>query len=77
MAMMLFPFALVFMYGRMLGRMRHAWVIFAVMMVLMIGTIVWAVYFDTLQPNPGLTAHPASRSVPGRRCRRRRAANAS
>ena len=24
-AMMIFPFALVLMYGRMLGRMRHAW----------------------------------------------------
>ena len=58
-AMMLFPFALVLMYGRMLGRIRHAYVIFSVMMVLMVGTIVWAVYFDTLQPNPGLTSHPA------------------
>jgi K+-transporting ATPase ATPase A chain len=28
------------------------------MMLMMIGTIVWSVYFDTLQPNPGLTAHP-------------------
>ena len=58
-AMMVFPFALVLMYGRMLGRMRHAYVIFSVMMMLMAGTIVWAVYYDTLQPNPGLTAHPA------------------
>lgn len=58
-AMMIFPFSLVLMYGRMLKRMRHAWVIFGVMMVLMIGTIVWSVYFDTLKPNPGLTAHSA------------------
>jgi K+-transporting ATPase ATPase A chain len=57
-AMMLFPFALVFMYGRMLGRPRHAWVIFSVMLFLMAGTIVWSICFDTLQPNPGLTAHP-------------------
>jgi potassium-transporting ATPase potassium-binding subunit len=57
-AMMLFPFALVLMYGRMLERLKHAWVIFSVMMFLMVGTIVWSVYFDTLQPNPGLTAHP-------------------
>ena len=56
-AMMLFPFALVLMYGRMLGRPRHAWVIFWVMMAMMVGTVVWAVYFDTLQPNLGLTAH--------------------
>ena len=61
-AMMLFPFSLVLMFGRMLGRPRHAWVIFSVMMVLMIGTIVWTVYFDTLKPNPGLTAHPVARS---------------
>ncbi len=70
-AMMLFPFALVLMYGRMLGRLRHSYVIFAVMMVLMIGTIVWAVYFDTLKPNPGLTSHAGqfyeitSSSAPG------------
>jgi len=56
-AMMLFPFALVLMYGRMLGRIRHAWAIFSVMMVLMIGTIAWTVYYDTFQPNPGLTDH--------------------
>ncbi len=37
--MMIFPFALVLMYGRMLGRLRHALVVFAVMMILMIGTI--------------------------------------
>ncbi|MGH9403756.1 MAG: potassium-transporting ATPase subunit KdpA [Terriglobia bacterium] len=62
MAMMIFPFSLVLMYGRMLKRMRHAWVIFGVMMVLMIGTIVWSVHFDTLKPNPGLTAHPMART---------------
>jgi len=61
-AMMLFPMALVFMYGRMLGRLRHAWVIWSVMMTLMVGTIVWAVCFDTLEPNPGFTAHPEARS---------------
>jgi K+-transporting ATPase ATPase A chain len=61
-AMMLFPFSLVFMYGRMLGRVRHSVVIFSVMMVLMVGTIVWSVYFDAMKPNPGLTAHPESRS---------------
>jgi K+-transporting ATPase ATPase A chain len=56
----------------MLKRVRHSLVIFSVMMVLMIGTIVWAVYFDTLKPNPGLTAHAsgqtyelASASAPG------------
>ena len=61
-SMMMFPFALVLMYGRMLGRMRHAYVIFSVMLTLMAATIVWSVYFDTLQPNPGLSAHPVART---------------
>ena len=60
-AMMIFPYALVLMFGRMLRRMKHAIVIFSVMAVLMAGTIVWAVYFDTLKPNPGLTSHPDAR----------------
>ena len=51
--MMLFPFALVLMYGRMLGRPRHAAVIFIVMMVMMVGTIFWTIEYDTLRPNPG------------------------
>ncbi len=61
-AMMLFPFSLVLMYGRMLGRMRHAWVIFSVMLIMMAGTIVWSVYFDTMKPNPAFTSHPASKA---------------
>jgi K+-transporting ATPase ATPase A chain len=61
-AMMIFPFALVFTYGRMLGRMRHAFVIFYVMLVLMTGIIVLSVFYDTLEPNPGLTAHPEARA---------------
>jgi potassium-transporting ATPase potassium-binding subunit len=61
-AMMLFPFGLVLMFGRMLNHRKHAWVIFGVMMFFMVGTVVWAVEFDTLQPNPGLTAHPIART---------------
>ncbi len=61
-AMMVFPFGLVLMYGHMLGRMRHAYVIFSVMLTLMAVTVVWAVYYDTLQPNPGLTAHPQAQT---------------
>jgi K+-transporting ATPase ATPase A chain len=61
-AMMLFPFSLVLMYGRMLKRLAHGWVIFGVMMFMMICTVVWAVYFDSLKPNPGLTAHPVAQS---------------
>ncbi|MGO9602258.1 MAG: potassium-transporting ATPase subunit KdpA [Candidatus Binataceae bacterium] len=61
-SMMLFPMALVLMYGWMLGRRRHAAVIFSVMLVLLVGTVLWAIYFDTLKPNPGLTAHPGPRN---------------
>jgi K+-transporting ATPase ATPase A chain len=61
-AMMLFPFGLVLMFGRMLNRLKHAWLIFGVMMFFMVGTVVWAINFDTLKPNPGLIAHPVART---------------
>jgi potassium-transporting ATPase potassium-binding subunit len=61
-AMMLFPFSLVLMYGRMLKRIRHSVVIFAVMAVLMVGTVGWAIWFDTLQPNPGLTGRSTAQT---------------
>ena len=60
----IFPFALVLMFGRMLKQMRHAWVIFGVMMTLFIVMIAWGIYWDTLQPNPALTAHPAIAGQP-------------
>ena len=61
-SMMMFPFALVIMFGRMLARKRHALVIFSVMLLLMAGTVFMSVYYDTLLPNPGLTAHPVART---------------
>jgi potassium-transporting ATPase potassium-binding subunit len=61
-AMMIFPFSLVLMYGRMLGRIRHAIVIYSVMLSMMIGLIAWAVYWDAMQPNPAFTAHPVART---------------
>jgi K+-transporting ATPase ATPase A chain len=54
-AMMVFPFALVLMFGRMLNKFRHSLIVFGVMFVMMAGTVLWSVYFDTLKPNPGLT----------------------
>ena len=54
-----FPFSLVVMFGVMLKNLRHAVVIYAVMLVMLLATTGWAVYWDTAQPNPGLTAHPA------------------
>jgi K+-transporting ATPase ATPase A chain len=56
-ALFLIPGACVMMFGRMLKNMRHAWVIFGVMLVLSIGTVVWSISCDTLHPNPALTAH--------------------
>jgi len=32
------------------------------MLTFMAGTVVWSVYYDTLKPNPGLTAHPIARN---------------
>ena len=58
--MMLFPASLVLMFGRMLGKIRHAVVIYAVMGAILVGMIGWAIYWDTLQPNPGLIAKPSS-----------------
>ncbi len=60
--MLIFPFSLVLMYGRMLKKMRHAYVIFSVMLFLMVGTIVWSVLLDTLVPNPAFTNHPLART---------------
>jgi len=57
--MMMFPFTLVLMFGRMLRKVKHSIVIYGVMLTLMVAMIVWAIYFE-LQPNPGLTAHPTS-----------------
>src|SRR5476649_2188147 len=44
--MMLFPASLVLMFGRMLHRVRHAVVIYAVMGALLVGMIGWAIYWD-------------------------------
>jgi potassium-transporting ATPase potassium-binding subunit len=66
MNILLFPFALVIMFGRMLGNMRHAAILYGTMMVLFLVTIGWAVYWDTLQPNPALTAHRALTDAAGK-----------
>ncbi|HKB37096.1 MAG TPA: potassium-transporting ATPase subunit KdpA [Gemmataceae bacterium] len=54
---LIFPFSLVVMFGRMIGNPRHARVIYGVMMFLFVIMIGWAIAWDTLQPNPALTAH--------------------
>ena len=59
---LLFPAAVVVMFARMLGQWRHALVIAGVMAVPFAGMIGWTIYWDTLQPNPGLIAQ-AGRTV--------------
>ena len=60
-AMMIFPFTLVLMYGRMLKRIRHSVVIYTVMLSMMVGLIGWAIYWDTMQPNPAFTGTAKAR----------------
>jgi K+-transporting ATPase ATPase A chain len=62
---LIFPFSLIIMFGRMLGNMRHAIVIYGVMMSLFLVMISWGIYWDTLHPNPSLTAHASLRDKDG------------
>jgi K+-transporting ATPase ATPase A chain len=56
---LLFPLSLVVAFGRLIGNMRHAGVIYGVMMGLFLLMIGWGVTFDTLRPNPALTERAA------------------
>jgi K+-transporting ATPase ATPase A chain len=56
-----FPLALIVMFGRMLKNMRHAMVIYSVMTLLFLTMAGWAIYWDTMHPNPALIAHSAQR----------------
>jgi K+-transporting ATPase ATPase A chain len=42
----------------MLLRLKHALVIFSVMLILMATTVIWSISFDTLSPNPAFTSLP-------------------
>jgi K+-transporting ATPase ATPase A chain len=57
-SILMFPFSLVVMFGRMLNQMRHAIVIYAVMMTMFIAMIAWAIYWDTMHPNPAVAERP-------------------
>jgi K+-transporting ATPase ATPase A chain len=54
----LIPVASLVMFGRMLNNLKHAGVIFGVMLFLSVCTIAWAVSTDTLRPNAALTGQP-------------------
>jgi K+-transporting ATPase ATPase A chain len=57
-SMLLFPCAVVVMFGRMLNNSRHAAVLYVVMTMLLAVLIGWTVYWDTLHPNPALGERP-------------------
>jgi potassium-transporting ATPase potassium-binding subunit len=55
----LVPFAVIVMFGSMLKNMRHATVIYAVMMAMLVPLIWLCVSTDSGEPNPALAAHAA------------------
>ena len=57
-AILLVPMASVWMFGRILGRMRHAAVVFAVMLTLLVGKVGGAVWFEAA-PTEAFVALPA------------------
>ena len=59
MNILIFPFSLMVMFGRMLKNMRHATVIYGVMMLMLAATVSWSICWDTLEPNPAFTEHAA------------------
>jgi K+-transporting ATPase ATPase A chain len=50
--------ACVVMFGKMLNQMRHAAVIFAVMLVFLATFLAWGICTDTMRPNPVLAGLP-------------------
>jgi K+-transporting ATPase ATPase A chain len=63
-SILLFPFSLVVMFGRMLGQMRHAALIYGVMLLLFAGMIVWSIRFDTLVGNRALDTPALAAALP-------------
>lgn len=61
-AIILIPMACVWMFGRIIGRMKHAGVLFAVMLLLMGARIVGAVAFETA-PTQAFAALPITQDV--------------
>jgi K+-transporting ATPase ATPase A chain len=66
-SILIFPFSLVVMFGRMLNQKRHAAVIYGVMLVMFATMIGWAVHHDRQTGNPALLAQPRQEyAVPGK-----------
>jgi potassium-transporting ATPase potassium-binding subunit len=55
---LLFPCAVIVMFGRMLGRMRHALVLYSVMLALFAGLMAGTVAADNVPPNPATERQP-------------------
>ncbi|HWN96850.1 MAG TPA: potassium-transporting ATPase subunit KdpA [Methylomirabilota bacterium] len=61
-SIILIPMACVWMFGRIVGRMRHATVVFAVMLVFLLGKITGAVWFEQA-PTQAFTNLPIEQNV--------------
>jgi potassium-transporting ATPase potassium-binding subunit len=61
-AILLIPMASVWMFGRLIGRLKHAAVIFSVMAILLIGMAVPAVILEG-QPNAAFASLPVDQSL--------------
>ncbi len=61
-SIILIPMSCVWMFGRMLGRMRHAAVVFGVMLVLLVGKTAGAVYFEQA-PTEAFKSLPIEQNV--------------
>ena len=59
-SIILFPMAIVVMFGKMVANMKHAAVIGGVMMLFLVGLIAWAAYADEMQPNRAFLSRPAA-----------------
>ena len=63
---LIFPFSLVVMFGRMLNNIRHAAVIYGAMMLMLLAMVGWGIAWDTMQPNPALTARATIADAAGK-----------
>ncbi|HEY7459660.1 MAG TPA: potassium-transporting ATPase subunit KdpA [Xanthobacteraceae bacterium] len=61
-SIILIPMASVWMFGRILGRMRHAAVVFGVMLVFLLAKVTGAVYFETA-PTQAFAGLPIEQNV--------------
>ena len=59
-SILLFPMAMLVMFGHMVRNMRHALVIGGVMMLFLVGLLYWVIRTDAQAPNPGLTGNASA-----------------